>query len=141
MNHQRILEHFADKVLSLGLTGITRQDVNLPGADFERKDRALWIEISAGEGEPLNYAEGVDRRILTVNVILCVPAGGGTQRLNNCAERVSQIYSPLVSARAGFNIGDNVFVVRGVTQYPPETLSDGLKKNVRFTLEKLTQET
>lgn len=140
MNHQRILEHFADKVLALGLTGITRGDVNLPNTEFERKDRGLWFEISVGEGEPLNYAECTDRRFITVNVILGVPLGSGTARLNNCAEKVSRIYTPNVSRRAGFIIGDNIFVVRGVTKYPAETLSDGVKLNVRFTLEKYTKE-
>lgn len=141
MNHQRIIEHFVQKVLALGLTGVTRQDINLPNEEFARKGRDLWIEISVGEGEPLNYTEGVDRRFITVNVILGVPIGSGTQRLNNCAEIVSRIYSPLVPTHASIRIGDNFFAVRRVTKYPAETLSDGLKLNVRFSLEKYTQET
>lgn len=140
MNHQRILEHFTKRILDLGITGIKREDINLPNEEFPRKDRELWIEISVGEGEPLNYAESVDRRFITVNLILGVPLGSGTQRLNNIAEKVSQIYSPLVSSRASIRIGDNFFAVRGVTKYPAETLSDGLKLNVRFSLEKYTQE-
>lgn len=140
MNHQRLLEHFTEKVLALGASGVTRSDVKLPNEIWEQNDRELWFEISAGEGDPVNHAEGVERRLVTVNVVCAVPIGSGTQRLNNIADRVSKMYTPLESARAGFTIGLHVFVVRRVTKYPAEQMTDGLKLNVRFVLELYTKE-
>lgn len=140
MNHQRILEHFKEKVLALGTNGVTGNDINLPNEKWEKKDREIWFELSIGESEPLNFAEGVDRRLVTVNVIVAVPIGSGTQRLNNIAERVSHIYTPLDSARGGFKIGNNVFVIRRVSKYPAEQVSDVLKLNVRFVMELYTKE-
>lgn len=140
MNHQRILEHFQKKILSLGINGFTEHDINLPNEKWERKNRKFWCELSVGESEPLNYAEEVDRRLITVNVVCAVPVGGGTQRLNNIAERVSRIYTPLYGDRAGFRIGNNVFVIRRVSKYPAEQMTDGLKLNVRFVMELYTKE-
>ena len=140
MNHQRLLEHFTEKVLELGASGVTRDDVNLPNEIWEQNDRELWFELSVGEGEPVNHAEGVERRLVTVNVVVAVPIGSGTQRLNNIASRVSAMYSQLESKRAGFTIGPCLFVVRRVTKYPAEQMPDGLKLNVRFVLELYTKE-
>ena len=50
------------------------------------------------------------------------------------------MYTQLESARAGFTIGPYVFVVRRVTKYPAEQMTDGLKLNVRFVLELYTKE-
>ena len=140
MNHQRLLEHFSERILSLGFDGITSGDIHLPNVEWTRNDRNLWFEITAAEGEPINHAEGVDRRLVTVNVICAVPAGAGTQRLNNVAERVWKLYTPLDSKRAGFTVGENVLVLRRVTKYPAESFSDGLKLNVRFVMEKYAKE-
>lgn len=140
MNHQRILEHFQTKVIGLGVNGITKDDVNLPNEKWERRDRKLWFEISVGESDPINYADEVDRRLISVNVVCAVPIGSGTQRLHNIAERVSRIYTPLYGERAGFRIGNNVFVVRRVSKYPAEQMTDGLKLNVRFVMELYTKE-
>lgn len=140
MNHQRLLEHFSEKVLALGVTGVTSADINLPNEKWEQNDREIWFEISVGEGEPLNHAEGVEKRLITVNVIVAVPVGSGTQRLYNIANRVSAMYTNLRSEDAGFQIGKCLFVVRRVTKYPPEQMTEGLKLNVRFVLELYTQE-
>ena len=140
MNHQRLLEHFSERILSLGFDGITADDIHWPNAEWTRNDRTLWFEITAAEGEPINHAEGVDRRLVTVNVICAVPLGAGTQRLNNVAEKVSKLYTPLDAKRAGFTVGENVLVLRRVTKYPAESFSDGLKLNVRFVMEKYAKE-
>lgn len=140
MNHERILEYFASRVLALGVTGVTKEDIHLPNHKFERNDRDLWFEISVGEGEPLNWTEESDRRLITVNVITAVPTGSGTARLNAIAEKVSRIYLPAVPARAGFVIGENRFDVRRVTKYPADNSPEGTKINVRFVLDKITKE-
>ena len=140
MNHQRLLEHFSERVLSLGFDGITADDIHLPNTEWTRNDRNLWFEITAAEGEPVNHAEGADRRLVTVNVICAVPLGAGTQRLNNVAEKVSKLYTPLDPKRAGFTVGENILVLRRVTKYPAEAFSDGLKLNVRFVMEKYAKE-
>ena len=140
MNHERILEHFASRVLALGVTGVTKSDIHLPNRKFERNDRDLWFEISVGEGEPLNWTEESDRRLITVNVITAVPTGSGTSRLNNIAEKVSRLYSPAVSGRAGFVIEDSRFDVRSVSKYPADNSTEGTKINVRFVLDKITKE-
>ena len=140
MNHQRLLEHFSERILSLGFDGITADDIHWPNVEWTRNDRNLWFEITIAEGEPVNHAEGVDRRLVTVNVICAVPLGAGTQRLNNVAEKVSKLYTPLDSKRAGFTVGENILVLRRVTKYPAEAFSDGLKLNVRFVMEKYAKE-
>ena len=140
MNHQRLLEHFSERILSLGFDGITSGDIHLPNVEWTRNDRNLWFEITVAEGEPVNHAEGVDRRLVTVNVICAVPLGAGTQRLNNIAEKVSKLYTPLDSKRAGFTVGENILVLRRVTKYSAEAFSDGLKLNVRFVMEKYAKE-
>ena len=58
----------------------------------------------------------------------------------NDAEKVSKLYTPLDSKRAGFTVGENVLVLRRVTKYPAEAFSDGLKLNVRFVMEKYAKE-
>ena len=140
MNHQRLLEHFTERILSLGFDGITADDIHLPNVAWTPDDRNLWFEITVAEGEPVNHAEMVDRRLVTVNVICAAPVGAGTQRLNSVAERVSKLYSPLVPERAGFAVGKNVLVLRRVTKHPAESFSDGLKLNVRFVMEKYVKE-
>jgi hypothetical protein len=140
MNHERILEYFAARVLGLGFSGVGKNDLLLPNVRWERNDRDLWFELTIGEGEPLNHADEADRRLVTVNVICAVTPGSGTQRLHNVAETVSRMFSPLDARRAGFTLHGNVFTVRGVTKHPVFAANDGVKINVRFILDKYTKE-
>lgn len=148
MNHQRIVEHFRDKILSLDINGITADDIQIPNVPFLRSDRTLWFEITLGEGEPLPSPESTDRRTITVDLVCVAQAGSSMQRLNAVADRVSRLYSPVSSSRGGFRLLNDVFVCRKVqklpvlrvSRYQQDHTTEGVKLNVQFVFDKYSKE-
>lgn len=148
MNHQRIIEHFRDKILSLQFTDVTADDIQIPNVYFERKDRKLFFEITLGESAPQDYVETADLRRFTVDIDVIVPTGASTARLNNIAERLRRIYSPVLPEKSSFRLSGNIFVCRAVQVTPVTRISrfqidyttEGVKICVKFTFDVYSKE-
>ena len=140
MNFERLTEYIASKLLTLNINGLTKEDIHLPNSEFQASRRGLWLEITIGKGEQENWSERTERRMITINQIVCVPAGSGTDRVNYIAHRIQSLYAPYIPEKSGFTVGGARFRVLSCNQMTPDYQDGTFKVNVRLVVEKYEEE-
>ena len=131
MNWQHVQDAVVAKLKSLPKLNA---DIRLPN-DGNKDRTAQFVELTVSPIGSFPWTDHTMRHLGSIDHVVNVPAGDGTNAAFALAAMIAGMYSPIESSKAGFRAGPYWIYVREVRQLPPN-LADGLFRiNVRVGID------
>lgn len=111
MQTAKIYDFLQETILSLGLDGVSPNEIKRPNVAFNADDKPLFFEIYVGDDAPQTDTETsvISRRV--ASIVIVGKLGEGTERVERIARGVVDVFATYNPRRfQGFATVERVFV-------------------------------
>lgn len=100
-----------------------------------KKRTGLFVELTVSPTGSFPWTDHTMLHLGSIDQIVNVPDGEGTDRAFDIAAMIAGMYSPIESSKAGFQAGPYWVNVRGVRQMPSDRQNELFRINIRVEIE------